>query len=572
MVWHKLTIAFEGPEISEEDERDPFMDYRLDVTFTHTETGESLLVPGFYAADGDAANTSATAGRIWKVHFSPDRPGAWTWLASFRVSVNIATSTDPDVGHAVSFNGASGSFSIAPSDKTGRDFRAKGRLDYVGGHYLRHAGNNEYFLKGGADSPENFLAYHEFDNTYDTEARFNEGTNEKGKFIHEYAPHIADYKPTGEPLWQDGKGKGIIGALEYLAGKGMNSVYFLTYNIDGGDGKDVWMWSTENDRKIFDCSKLDQWEIVFSHMTRLGIMLHVITQETENDHALGGGPGLNARRKLYYRELIARFAHHPALVWNQGEENNVSAANRKQIAQFIRSVDPYNHPITVHTHNNKAREGYADLLGADNFEVTSIQGKMENYNDDAIHFRAASAAAGRPWAIFGDEQPPATHGIVPDADDPTHDIPRKYGLWGNLMGGGSGVEWYFGYDFPNMDLNMEDWRSRDKMWDLTRYGLEFFREHLPFWEMEPANHLARGGKEVRVFAKEGEIYAVYLTNGGTTALNIGDGSYTIQWYNPRTGGDLQAGSIKTVSGPGSQSIGSAPTEPSADWAVLLRKQ
>lgn len=48
-------------------------------------------------------------------------------------------------------------------------------------------------------------------------------------------------------------------------------------------------------------------------MDKLGLMLHVVTQETENDRLLDGGePGFE--RKLYYRELIARFAHHPALV------------------------------------------------------------------------------------------------------------------------------------------------------------------------------------------------------------------------------------------------------------------
>ncbi len=572
MVWHKVTLAFAGPETSEDAEPNPFRDFRLNVTFTHAASGESFTVPGYFAADGDAANSSATAGNIWKAHFSPEAEGEWNWTASFRAGPDVAISLVPGAGEPAAFDGASGSFTVAPSDKAGRDFRAKGRLDYVGGHHLRHAGNGEYFLKGGADSPENFLAYYEFDNTYDTEARFNEGTNEKGKFIHEYAPHAGDYQPGGESLWQDGKGRNIIGALHYLAGKGMNSVYFLTYNIDGGDGKDVWMWSAEDVRDRYDCSKLGQWEIVFSHMTRLGLMLHVITQETENDHALGGSPGLNPERRLYYRELIARFAHHPALVWNQGEENNVSAADRKEIANFIRALDPYTHPITVHSHNNKARQDYAGILGADNFEVTSIQGKMENYNDDAIYFRQASAAAGRPWAVFGDEQPPATHGVVPDSEDPAHDVPRKYGLWGNLMGGGSGVEWYFGYEFPHMDLNCEDWRSRDKMWDLTRHGLEFFRNHLPFWEMEPANGLAHGGKEVRVLAKAGEVYAVYLTNGGAAALELAPGSYTVKWYNPRTGGPLLSGSVQSITGPGRQPIGAPPSDPNSDWAALITRQ
>ena len=76
---------------------------------------------------------------------------------------------------------------------------------------------------------------------------------------------------------------------------------------------------------------MDQWEIVFSHMDRLGIMLHVVTQETENDRNLGGSAGLNPIRKLYCRELVARFSHHLAVLWNLGEENNTPDDDRKVI-------------------------------------------------------------------------------------------------------------------------------------------------------------------------------------------------------------------------------------------------
>ena len=78
---------------------------------------------------------------------------------------------------------------------------------------MQYVGSGKYFLKGGADSPENFLGYYEFDNTYDTEARFNEGTNEKGKFVHEYAPHAGDWI-TGDPTWsqrRDHNGRRFFG-------------------------------------------------------------------------------------------------------------------------------------------------------------------------------------------------------------------------------------------------------------------------------------------------------------------------------------------------------------------------
>ncbi|MEO0532130.1 MAG: DUF5060 domain-containing protein, partial [Planctomycetota bacterium] len=48
--WHKITVDFEGPQTSETAATNPFTDYRLDVTFTHTGTGKTYVVPGYYAA------------------------------------------------------------------------------------------------------------------------------------------------------------------------------------------------------------------------------------------------------------------------------------------------------------------------------------------------------------------------------------------------------------------------------------------------------------------------------------------------------------------------------------------
>ncbi|MHC4178460.1 MAG: DUF5060 domain-containing protein, partial [Planctomycetota bacterium] len=285
--WHRVTVTFAGPETGETAQPNPFRNYRLSVEFS--KGGKRYLVPGYYAADGNAAESGAEKGSRWRAHFAPDEPGRWTYRASFRTGRDVAVSAGPSDGKPAAFDGASGVFTVGPSDKTGRDHRAKGMLRYVGGHYLRFAASGEHFLKGGADSPENFLAYADFDGTSSggkavRERREGEAASNR---LHTYGPHRRDWRP-GDPTWRDGKGKTIIGALNYLASKGMNSVYFLTMNV-GGDGKDVWPWTSKDVRDRFDCSKLDQWEIVFSHMDRRGIMLHVITQETENDQLLDGG-------------------------------------------------------------------------------------------------------------------------------------------------------------------------------------------------------------------------------------------------------------------------------------------
>ncbi len=566
--WHKIKLTFTGPETGEDAEPNPFSDYRLNVTFVKGK--KRYLVPGYYAADGNAAQTGATAGNKWRVHFVPDEIGQWSYSVSFRAGSGIAINNDP--GKAAAFDGLAGTIEIAPTDKTGRDHRAKGMLKYVGKRYLQFAETGEYSLKGGADSPENFLAYADFDGTFDSAELKRESEAAGEKFLHHYTPHVQDWRP-GDPTWKNGKGKGIIGSLNYLAGKGMNSVYFIPYNIDGGDGKDVWPWTDPNEKYRFDCSKLDQWEIVFSHMDKLGLMLHIITQETENDQGLDGGE-LGPQRKLYYRELITRFAHHLALVWNLGEENTNTDAQRKSFCRYIKDLDPHDHPIVCHTYPGKYDEIYTPLLGYAHFEGPSLQ--TNDTHNQTLKWLKRSAAAGRQWFVCLDEIGPADTGVMPDKDDYWHDEVRHEHLWANLMAGGAGCEWYFGYKFAHNDLNCEDWRSRDHMWDLTRYALEFFREHLPFTEMTSHDELT-SAKNDYCFANPGQIYAIYLPapkgpTRGTTSLDLGTNSatFTIQWYNPRTAGELQTGSVAEITGPGSITIGQPPKDTDKDWVALIK--
>lgn len=564
--WHPVTLIFDGPETNEISTPNPFLDYRLNVTFSRG--GKRYVVPGYYAADGEAAHTSATAGSTWRVHFVPDETGRWEYAVSFRVGPELALSSDPEAGTPAAFDGERGTFTVSATDKLAPDLRAKGMLRHGGERYLQFAHTKEYFIKGGADSPENLLAYADFDGTFDTAPLTREGEAVGDEFIHRYEPHVTDWQQ-GDPTWQNGKGKGLIGALNYLASKGMNSVYFITYNIDGGDGKDVWPWIDPANRFRFDCSKLDQWDIVFSHMDKLGLMLHVVTQEQENDQGLDGGE-LGPERRMYYRELIARFGHHLALVWNLGEENTNTDAQRKAFCEYIRDVDPYDHPIVCHTFPGQYDEVYAPLLGYEHFDGPSLQ--TNDTHRQTLKWLDASQAAGRQWFVCLDEIGPAHTGVKPDNDDRMHDAVRKKHLWGNLMAGGAGVEWYFGYRFAHNDLNCENWRSREHMWDLTRYALEFFRGHLPFARMSHHDELT-SAEDDYCFAEPGRVYAIYLTNGGTTDLDLGSSTdaFRIRWFNPREGGSPRIGTIALVTGPGSVKIGQPWEDTDKDWVALIER-
>jgi hypothetical protein len=514
-------------------------------------------VPGFYAADGNAAETSAVSGNKWRVHFAADKEGIWKYAVYFSKEDNI--SIEPFLPKNPL---ESGSFNIDPTDKKPPNFRAKGMLRYVGKRYLQFAETKEFFLKAGADSPENFLAYHEFDGTYDT----NEGEILEDGFLHKYIPHIKDWRE-GNPTWQNNKGRGIIGALNYLASKGMNSVYFIPYNIDGGDGKDTWPWIDHTERLRFDCSKLDQWEIVFSHMDKIGLMMHIILQEEENSQGLDGGD-LGIQRNIYYRELIARFSHHPAIVWNLGEENTNTTEQQKAFAEYIRKLDPYDHPIVLHTYPDNQDNIYTPLLGCEYIEGASLQ--TLDAHEQTLLWTRRSAEKGRQWVVCLDEIARADVGVTPDLEDFWHDVPRKEFLWPSLFAGGAGVEWYFGYEYPHNDLDCEDWRSRDHLWDLTNNAIEFFHLYLPFSKMQSYDELTTSDNSY-CFALPGKIYAVYLPEGEKTELDLGQNtnSFTVQWYNPRKGGELLDGSVKEITGPGTQPLGQPPFEKGKDWTALV---
>ncbi|MFA6242893.1 MAG: DUF5060 domain-containing protein [Candidatus Hydrogenedentales bacterium] len=542
--WSPVVLSFQGPETGETAVPNPFTDYRLTVRFTHKE--EVFAVPGYYAADGNSAESGAESGSVWRVKFAPDEVGVWNYVAEFQTGPNIAIADMQEKGQPAAFDGATGSFEVGPPDPNAPGYEAKGILRSMRSRYPQFAETGEYFIKGGVDSPENMLAFADFDGTTPT---------------HRFEPHAGDWRE-GNPSWRGGKGKNLIGALNYLASKEINSVYFLTMNVIG-DGKDVWPWTEDTERYRFDCSKLDQWEVVFSHMDRLGLMLHVVHQEQENDQLLDGGE-LGPERKLYYRELIARFAHHPALVWNLGEENTNTDGQLKAFSAYVHDLDPYGHPIVVHTYPGAYEKIYGPLLGYPYFDGASLQiADMTDTHDVTLKWVTESTKAGKPWMVCLDEIGPPSIGVKPDSEDPEHAGVSRFALWGNLMAGGAGCEWFF-----QSDIRSEDWRSREKMWDLTRVALTFFHRDIPFAEMEPRDDFVQGG-ESWCLAKPGEVYAVYTAKPAECRIDLPPGAYTVSWYDPRAGGSLQEG--KPLSGGASRELGLPPSDADRDWVAVIRK-
>ena len=583
--WHRVTLVFNGPETSEMDENNPFLNYRMEVTFSHADT--SFVVPGFYAADGNSAESSADSGNKWMVHFTPNKSGDWRYSVSFLKGENIAIAEDISQAKSAGFfDRVTGNLTIVDSDKIVIDNRAKGRLNYVGEHYLKFEETGKYFIKTGVDAPENFLGYTDFD------ASSNVFNHRKT-----WEPHKKDFQENAKSyLWKGEKGRNLLGAIHYLASEGLNVFSFLTFNIDGDDRnvypyllkvsteeyenyangkKNLHSWDSLFYHTRFDVSKLEQWERIFEYAETQGMFLHFKTHETETDHLMDGGV-FGKEGKLYYRELIARFGHHLAMNWNLGEENNQPIPEVIQVANYIHQLDPYKHHMVIHTFPNKD-DRYAELIG-DQSPLTGASLQLSDPEFKDVHprvlkWRAKSDSTSRQWALAVDEPGSARFALLPDDEDPEHYFARSNALWGTLMAGGYGVEWYFGYASPNSDLTCQDFRSRDLFWNQNLYARQFFETYLPFWKMEPADELV-SGNESFCLTEKGIVYAIYRPPGiNPVSLNLSgeEGEFNIKWFDPRHGGELQLGTIIRAKGGEVVEIGDPPSNVDKDWVILIIK-
>ena len=464
--WAPIEIVFTGPESRGRGEPNPFA-ISLEVLFA-SPSGTQYLVPGFYDGDG----RGGLDGDVWKVRFSADETGHWKY---------VSKSNDRRL------DGHSGEFAVTEPPEDAPGFYRWGRLEYTGTaenklRYLKfHDG--PYWLKAGCDDPENFLG------GYD-----NYNTMAKRK-----------------------------AAIDYLAARGINSLYIMTHNI-GGDDRDVWPWLGGTPREAianggrdarFDIAKLAQWRELFEYMQTKGVVPYLIL---EDDSAW---KGYNCAR--YYREIIARFGDLPALLFNFGEEHNENykLAQALELMRKLEEIDPYDHPRGIHN-VNIPNDQYID---APQVDFTSIQtgahGALSGLDKALEHHRTTLD-----WIERCRQQGRRTLVINFDEGRPEED---RHAWWSAYMAGGV----WEAHVLQPYDRPMSAW---DPVWTQLG-GARAFMESLPFWEMESHDEVIESGTAF-CLAKPGEVYALYLPTAGNVTVRLPvNGNFEIAWWNPNNGQD-----------------------------------
>jgi hypothetical protein len=598
--WHTVTVTFDGPTASESDTA-TFLNYRLNVTFS--KGAKSYVVPGYFAADGNAAVSGATSGAKWRVNFCPEETGDWTYTASFRTGPNIAVDLTPAAGTAdATIDGQTGTVTIADTDKKGGvDFRGKGMLRYIGQHYLQWAETGNFFVKGGCNSPDNIFAYADFDNTPPK---------------HVYAPHAADWTAS-DASW-NGKGKALLGAINYLSATGLNSqcvrVMNLADTITRSITNDVcpWVdsvkapWNNATMLEKFDCSKLDQWEIVFEHMTKKGVLVNISLSNLLNQSYFENAEGIlqttNAfalTRKLFYREMVARFSHHCALVWNLVEERNdeqdqrnynntpSSCITTQQLIAFgnyLQAIDPYKHLVVCGSKEGEPYPTYFLSLFGDSTNASvrgvAIMDDMHSAYEYPMQMWVVSPSYGRTFITFQDQ---VRENYIPGVtvkNDSALNFFRIDVLWPQIFAGGSGVE----FDVENQGRDMDDFRSYDSLWKQVAIAAKY-SSGLPLNLVKPNNVITSGiNKYTYLQVGADSLFVIYMSTASVKKLNMSalktGTTFTVKWYNPKTG-VYGKGTLDTMIIPNSQKdrvsyglppgIDSFPEwTQSIDWILELR--
>ena len=213
--------------------------------------------------------------------------------------------------------------------------------------------SGEYFLKAGADAPETLLAYADFDGTVATK---------KEVPLKTWAPHVRDWRP-GDPTWKGGRGKGLDRRAELSRGPGRERLLLPHLQRRAATATTCGRSSSATRSSTTTARSSTSGRSSSTTRRRAGLYLHFKTQETENDdqrlshertpgtvpEALDGG-AVGVERKLYYRELIARFGHELALNWNLGEENTQTPDEQRAMAAAFHELDPYDHLVVIHTY------------------------------------------------------------------------------------------------------------------------------------------------------------------------------------------------------------------------------
>lgn len=471
----------------------PFADVTLTAEFT-SPAGRGYTVPGFY--DGD---------HTWRVRFSPDQPGRWTYRTWTRPA-NAELQEE-------------GAFDVEPGQGRGFLRSTPGQawgFQYESGEPAFLLGDTVYNLFGMAHCGADVRPF--------LERRARQGFN----LLRVRVPVSPFHPPRGYNTWQTCR---------------------------------TWAWGGSEQAPQFDRFNLEYFatvDTVVRQAEELGIGLEMIME------AWGFEFPFNSRNifvpeweELWMGYLIARYdAYSCVYFWTpmneyefypNGDWHYKAAADRwaMRIGRWIKGIAAHGHIVAIH--NGPREPAFARRFAADPEAIDTVMFQEWGTRDRDNGWLAAgieeqidrSFAGWKGTAVFaewGYERNPDFELLLPSHEfcDPEH---TRRGGWRGAFRG-MGVIHGFENSWGPWQLLDEDQPGLAYLLHLQR----FFTDILPFHQLEVAPEIVapadypRGHRPLALATADRGTIAVYQPVGGPLHLSLPPGSdYDHRWFDPRTG-------------------------------------
>ena len=267
--------------------------------------------------------------------------------------------------------------------------------------------------------------------------------------------------------------------------------------------------------------------------------------------------------KRHWRYLVARYGAYPVfwiLGGELGNDTKWGAGAWGEVGRYVRSIDPYRRPLTVHSGGGRRGQEGDDLT----IDYDMVGGSHRQ--DDAIGsaIRAFTSAYGKA---------PAMPTLVGETCYEGHmqqgfQYVQRHIFWQYMLSGAAGHTygaagiWHAG--MPGDHGNWGAWGGQPYDWTTWREGMNYpgaaqiglgkkLLEEYPWWRFEPHPEWAEKGS----FAAgiPGEVRVIYQPRRtiynwkGTVVKNVeSDVTYTAFYFDPATGRRFDQGLVTVIPG------------------------
>jgi hypothetical protein len=272
--------------------------------------------------------------------------------------------------------------------------------------------------------------------------------------------------------------------------------------------------------------------------------------------------------RRYFRYAATRLGTFSNITWDLDDDISLyrDLAWSHKMGTYLYDADPYNHLATDHPVDNRHQDRTAEWFG-----FTSFQEWSRPQHEWMLNQRRAQEKTGRIIPQVNEEYGYEDHypkwaQNYPDGANANN---MRLTAWEIYMAGcyqttGETARRGTGY-WPDTGGGWVNGRGDDSMVMLRGYAhiVEFF-SGFEWWKTDPHDELVNKG--AYCLAEPGRCYAVYLPRGGKATVQLKDGRYRANWFNPRSG---QTKPLPPAEGP---SWTSPESPDNGDWALLLRRE